>query len=671
MNEHTRPTVLEAGKSVDCDAGLSIKGLSKSIGDKVILDDIDLWVAGNEYVSVIGRSGSGKSALLRVIAGFEGANAGAVTIDGQDVTIRTAAERGTGVVFQSFALFPHLSVFDNVAFGLRYGAVSVSEEEVSRITRWALDLVDLGDFEQRQIQQLSGGQKQRVALARTVVIKPRLLLLDEPLGALDAALRGRMQLELVALQRRLGIPFIHFTGDDSEALAISDRIVVLDRGKIQQVGTATDILDGPKSEMVARAFDRFNLFRVDQLDAPPADLMSRREDTACVLIQSVAAEELPQRPGPRREGRAMMEATFIATERLDGKLRNYFSASDGTILQTERDAGEETINLVPSAKYRLSWPVADMHVFEGGPGQQVPAPVAPQAPHGRMVETANRRRGVAAMLALPALIWMALFLLVPLASIVVVSFWTQTTFAIKPVFTLANWANFLTTPTYLMATLTTLKLWGIVLIASFVLSLPVAMFIGLFVRSRAVRTALIVACIIPFWTSFLIRVLAWRPMLGREGAVNVLLQWLHITSAPLDQLLFSELSVLIGMTQIYSVFVVGPVAYMVSQIDRNLIEAARDMGANFWQILARVVLPLSKQGLVVGAIFVSVMVLGEFATSAALSGRQVNLLGNVIVNQVGTLRWALAAVAGCILTLVALMVIGGLVKLANIKREIQ
>lgn len=664
--------LLENSRGATGGSSLSIRGLSKSIGDELILDGIDLDVAGNEYVSVIGRSGSGKSALLRVIAGFETADAGKVVIDGTDVTGRAAAERGAGVVFQSFALFPHLNVFDNVAFGLRYGggAASSSQQEIEKTTRWALNLVDLGEFEHRQIQQLSGGQKQRVALARTIVIKPRLLLLDEPLGALDAALRGRMQQELVALQRRLGIPFIHFTGDDTEALAISDRIVVLDRGRVQQVGTPSGILARPESERVARAFDRFNLFRVDQLDAPSVDLTSSRDGTACVLIQSVTAEEPQNHVHAPRAATVAMDVTFIATERLDGKLRNFFCASDGTILQTERDAGETSISLASSAKYKLTWPVADMHVFEREGGGEIAESALPQVSRRREERTATRGRGTAALLALPALIWMTLFLLLPLASIVVVSFWTQTTFAIKPVLTFANWVNFLTTPTYLMATITTLKLWGIVLAASFVLSLPVAIFIGLFVRSRTVQTALIVACIIPFWTSFLIRVLAWRPMLGREGAVNVLLQWLHITSAPLDQLLFSELSVLIGMTQIYSVFVVGPVAYMVSQIDRNLIEAARDLGVNFYQILWRVVLPLSKQGLLVGAIFVSVMVLGEFATSAALSGRQVNLLGNVIVNQVGTLRWALGAVAGCILTLIALMVIGALLKLANVKREI-
>jgi putative spermidine/putrescine transport system permease protein len=233
---------------------------------------------------------------------------------------------------------------------------------------------------------------------------------------------------------------------------------------------------------------------------------------------------------------------------------------------------------------------------------------------------------------------MALFLVVPILMIVYVSFWTQTTFKIEPILTTHSWQAFFASDTYVGALWTTIRIWLIVLFMTLLVGYPTALFVGLFVKNKTLSTALLVLCVIPFWTSFLIRVLAWRPMLGKEGAINILLRALHITSAPIDALLFTELSVIIGMTQIYCVFMVGPIAFMLGRIDPNVIEAARDLGASFGRIFRTIILPLSMPGVIVGSIFVSVMVLGEFATSAALSGRKVNMLGNIIVTQVGSLK---------------------------------
>jgi putative spermidine/putrescine transport system permease protein len=270
----------------------------------------------------------------------------------------------------------------------------------------------------------------------------------------------------------------------------------------------------------------------------------------------------------------------------------------------------------------------------------------------------------------PGVIFMALFLVLPIAMMVYVSFWTQTTFKIEPTLTLKSWQTFFSSETYLDSLWTTIRIWLIVLAATLVVGYPTALFVGLFVRNKTLSTVLLVLCVIPFWTSFLIRVLAWRPMLGKEGAINIILQALHITSAPIDALLFTELSVIIGMTQIYCVFMVGPIAFMLSRIDPNIIEAARDLGAGFFRIFRTIILPLSMPGVVVGAIFVSVMVLGEFATSAALSGRKVNLLGNIIVTQVGSLKWAFAAVVGVVLTVLMAIVVAALLRVVDLKREL-
>lgn len=274
------------------------------------------------------------------------------------------------------------------------------------------------------------------------------------------------------------------------------------------------------------------------------------------------------------------------------------------------------------------------------------------------------------LLIAPSVIWMALFLVLPLAMIVYVSFWTQSTFKIEPKLTLDSWQTFFGSDTYLNSLWTTIRIWLIVLISTFVLGYPTALFVGLFVRNKTLQTALLVLCVIPFWTSFLIRVIAWRPMLGKEGAINIILMKFGIIHQPIEALLFTELSVVIGMTQIYVVFMVGPIAFMLGRIDPNIIESARDLGAGFWRILRKIIFPLSLPGVVVGAMFVSVMVLGEFATSAALSGRKVNLLGNIIVTQVGSLKWALASVVGVILTVIMGLVIAGLLRIVDLKREL-
>jgi putative spermidine/putrescine transport system permease protein len=279
-------------------------------------------------------------------------------------------------------------------------------------------------------------------------------------------------------------------------------------------------------------------------------------------------------------------------------------------------------------------------------------------------------RRTALWLIAPGVAWMALFLVLPILMMVYVSFWTQTTFTIQPILTTKSWVTFFTSETYLGSLWTTIRIWLLVLAATVVVGYPTALFVGLFVKNKTLQTVLLVLCVIPFWTSFLIRVLAWRPMLGKEGAINLILQGAGITDAPIEALLFSELSVVIGMTQIYCVFMVGPIAFMLGRIDPNVIEAARDLGASFGRIFRTIILPMSMPGVVVGAIFVSVMVLGEFATSAALSGRKVNLLGNIIVTQVGSLKWAFAAVVGVVLTVIMGAVVAALLRVVDLRKEL-
>ena len=228
---------------------ISLTGLRKEFGDVAAVDNIDLEIARGEFFTMLGPSGSGKTTTLRLIAGFERPDAGRVSLGGQDVTDLPPYERDVNTVFQDYALFPHMTVGENVEYGLRVKGVS-RRERAERAQR-ALELVDLGAFGKRRPIQLSGGQRQRVALARAIVNSPRVLLLDEPLGALDLKLRLQMQMELSNIQTELGITFIYVTHDQDEALTMSDRIAVFNEGRIEQIATPAELYEHPATEFVA------------------------------------------------------------------------------------------------------------------------------------------------------------------------------------------------------------------------------------------------------------------------------------------------------------------------------------------------------------------------------------------------------------------------------------
>jgi spermidine/putrescine transport system ATP-binding protein len=226
-----------------------IENLSKRFGDVQALRQLTLEIQDGEFFSLLGPSGCGKTTTLRLIAGFEEPTTGRILLGGTDVTQSPPHRRPVNTVFQSYALFPHLSVKDNVAFGLRFARLS--KKEKSQKVSEALALVQLEGFERRKPVQLSGGEQQRVALARALVLNPRVLLLDEPLGALDAKLRRALQIELKSLQQEVGITFVYVTHDQEEALTMSDRMAVMSRGLAQQVGTPNDVYEEPANEFVA------------------------------------------------------------------------------------------------------------------------------------------------------------------------------------------------------------------------------------------------------------------------------------------------------------------------------------------------------------------------------------------------------------------------------------
>lgn len=248
---------------------ISLRGLTKSFGAVSAVSELDLDIDEGEFFSLLGPSGSGKTTVLRMIAGFEPPTSGTISLFGKDVTADAPFDRDVNTVFQDYALFPHMSVIDNVAYGLRVRGIRRAERLEK--AREALRSVRLDGFADRKPGQLSGGQRQRVALARATVVEPKVLLLDEPLGALDLKLREQMQVELKELQRALGITFIFVTHDQEEALSLSDRIAVFSDGRIEQLGTPAEIYDGPTSAFVATFVGTSNVFSAEE----SAELLGR------------------------------------------------------------------------------------------------------------------------------------------------------------------------------------------------------------------------------------------------------------------------------------------------------------------------------------------------------------------------------------------------------------
>jgi putative spermidine/putrescine transport system ATP-binding protein len=254
---HDAPIDKAGGYPIVRTSNLELISVTKAYGDAVAVDGIDQRIPGGTYCCLLGPSGCGKSSTLRMIAGHESVTAGDIVLGDSNITNLAPAARGTAMMFQSYALFPHLSVVDNVAFSLRMRGVDKAERIGKAME--VLALVDMADFAERLPSQLSGGQQQRVALARALLMEPSILLLDEPLSALDPFLRLRMRLELKKLHRELGISFLHVTHSQDEALALADLIIVMNCGRIEQAGSPRDVFEAPATEFVARFIGGHNI----------------------------------------------------------------------------------------------------------------------------------------------------------------------------------------------------------------------------------------------------------------------------------------------------------------------------------------------------------------------------------------------------------------------------
>lgn len=317
---------------------LQLKGIKKSFSETEVLKGIDLNIARGEFITLLGASGCGKTTTLRIIAGLEMPDEGSVILEGQDITAMEPNKRSVNTVFQNYALFPHMNVADNIGYGLRLK--KVSKAQISRKVKEMLKLVQLEGYEKRMPQQLSGGQRQRVAIARAVVNEPKVLLLDEPLGALDLKLRRQMQLELKRLQKQLGITFIYITHDQEEAINMSDRIAVMNQGVLEQIGTPNEIYYQPRTSYVASFVGNANILRC----GGELRVASGQGTTYAIRTENILMSGEPE---------CTKEAIVLEKSFAGGQLRILFELPDGQQLTASRYGIDADIQV--GSKVMIGW----------------------------------------------------------------------------------------------------------------------------------------------------------------------------------------------------------------------------------------------------------------------------------------------------------------------------
>ena len=312
---------------------LQLRQIRKSFDNTEVLKGIDLEVAQGEFITLLGASGCGKTTTLRIIAGLELPDAGQVILEGQDITNREPNKRDVNTVFQNYALFPHMNVSDNVGYGLKIR--KVPKAEIERKVEQALRLVQLEEYGKRMPDQLSGGQKQRIAIARAVINEPKVLLLDEPLGALDLKLRRQMQLELKRLQKQLGITFIYITHDQEEAINMSDRIGVMHEGILEQLGTPNEVYYQPQTSYVADFVGNANILHKN------GETFAIRSENILMNGEAVCTQEA-----------VVVEKSFAG-----GQLRILFGLPDGQTLTASRYGIDN--DLQPGQQVKIGWDAKD------------------------------------------------------------------------------------------------------------------------------------------------------------------------------------------------------------------------------------------------------------------------------------------------------------------------
>ena len=547
---------------------VSLRDIVVEFDGQRILDGLNLDIHDKEFVTLLGSSGCGKTTTLRLIAGFLEPTSGKVLLKGEDITGVPPYKRPVNTVFQKYALFPHLNVFENVAFGLRLK--KMDEETIRRKVRDMLEVVGLKGFERRSIGQMSGGQQQRVAIARSLVNEPEILLLDEPLGALDLKLRKEMQLELKRLQREMNITFIYVTHDQEEALTMSDTVVVMNGGKVQQIGTPEDIYNEPKNAFVADFIGDSNI----------VDGVMHRD-----FLVSFSGVEFPCVD----RGFAREESVQVVVRPEDIEV---VSPVEGQLVGVVNDVIFKGVHFEMHVECEgREWLIHSTRACT--PGETIGMRIGPNEIH---------------------IMSRSLFIVVYYAL-------TDSTGS----FTLDN---LVTVSGYGSVFARSLLLAIISTVVCLIIAFPVGYFLSrLRVNKQHIMLMLVM---LPMWMNFLLRTYAWMGLLSINGPVNAVLGVFGL--GPYNMLNTSG-AVVLGMVYNYVPYMILPLYTSMTKIDQSIVEAAQDLGASTTKTLFRVLIPMSIPGISTGITMVFVPAVSTFVISRMLGGGSNLLIGDLIEMQ--------------------------------------
>ncbi len=616
-----------AEPTFDMTPAIELRATRRAFGSVIALDSVSLTIAPGEFFALLGPSGSGKTTCLRLIAGFDQPDSGTILLDGEDVTNTPPFARNVNTVFQDYALFPHMTVAENVAYGLRVRGIAAAGRAQQAAAM--LDLVQLGEFGARRPHQLSGGQRQRVALARALINRPKVLLLDEPLGALDLKLREEMQSELKGLQQRLGITFVFVTHDQGEALSMADRVAVFSQGRVEQLDTPRELYNRPQTAFVASFVGSANVVG---------------RDAAQVLTGSGHAfairPELIELLAARRAGAGRVRPVQRRSRQRPLSRREQPAAREGG---RAHDPGRGVVRV-----HRRRCPGADDgRACAACLAARIRRPAAGLTMTGRAEFSLQGRRAFYfALLLAPPLLWLGIVYLGSLFTLLLQSFYAidEFTARIVPEFTLATYRQLLTRPAHVDIILRTLLMAVAVTMAAAVIAFPVALYMARYAGPRT-KALFYVGVMLPMWTSYLVKVYAWRLILAKQGIASWGFEHLGLMGA-LDKALAvpvvggpSLASSYIGMFVVFVYmwlpFMILPLAAALERVPASLLQASADLGARPGQTFRNVVLPLALPGLAAGSIFTFSLTLGDYIIPSVV-GAPGYFIGMMVYQQQGT-----------------------------------
>ena len=647
---------------------LEVDRVTKRYGAQAAVDALSLSVTHGSFFSILGPSGCGKTTLLRMIAGFVAPDEGDVRIGGQSMRGVPPNRRPVNMVFQHLALFPMMSVGENVGYGLARRGVARSE--IAARVDAMLKRVGLPGAQDKRVDQLSGGQRQRVAIARSLVLEPTLLLLDEPLGALDLKLREHMKIELKQLQADFGTTFVYITHDQSEALVLSDHVAVMNAGRFEQVGTPQELYYQPRTpfvagfvgannrmsgKAVARRWRRGRIGDGRRARGPRADERGDRRrrprsKRSCGPRSSTWRAMRRSCRRPRNASPAVSKAccSTAPTRRCWCASRSRTRRSGSRCRRRAVSRISRSANRSPSAS-RRSVPSAF-------------APAAMAADTGSGIAAPRARLALLLLLA-PALVWLVGLVVIPHLELAILSLRARVAPRVYE-FSLAQYRTFVDEPLYWHTFVRTAAMSILATVCTLLIAFPAAWYIAKIARGRS-KSLLFVLCLIPFWVSEAVRTLGWMILLRESGVLPRVLVQLGITTTPVE-MLYHDTTILVGLVYTSLLFMVVPLVSALESLDDSLIEAAYDLGGNGWSILRQIVVPHAAPGIVAGSIVVFMLTLGNYLTPTLLGGKNSLWFTEQIYTQFITrFNWEQGAAFGFLLLVLSTAIVWLGLKLAG------